>query len=175
MTSTRSGGGSSIRSSGNGSQVGGGGSQIQRASDSGALVRASGGVTEAPRRRHFQGRRASGARRRASSDVNTWGARFERAASPKVRDACSWSRVTSSDPAQFRRPEWRPTFVLVSSTTSSGHYLLRFVFSFRLLGFMPTTCIIYAKNCTILCLNTEFVYQFTAYTLERQFLDLCCS
>jgi hypothetical protein len=56
--------------------------------------------------------------------------------------------VTSSDPAQF---------------------------SFRLLCFMPTTCIIYAKNCTILCLNTEFVYQFIACTFERQFLDLCCS
>jgi hypothetical protein len=56
--------------------------------------------------------------------------------------------VTSSDPAQF---------------------------SFRLLCFMPTTCIIYAKNCTILCLNTEFVYQFTACTFERQFLDLCGS
>jgi hypothetical protein len=70
--------------------------------------------------------------------------------------------------------------VLVSSTTSSGHYLIRFVFSFRLLCFMSTACIIYAKNCTILCLNTEFVYQFTAgiffaCTLEMQFLDLCCS
>ena len=43
---------------------------------------------------------------------------------------------------------------------------------FRLLCFMPTTCIIYAKNCTILCLNTEFVYQFIACTFERQFLDL---
>jgi hypothetical protein len=31
-------------------------------------VRASGGVPEVPRRRHFQGRRASDARRRASSD-----------------------------------------------------------------------------------------------------------
>jgi hypothetical protein len=37
--------------------------------------------------------------------------------------------------------------------------------------------IIYAKNCMILCLNTEFVYQFAACiffacTLERQFLML---
>jgi hypothetical protein len=70
MTSTRGGGGSLIRSSGGGSQVGGGGSPIQRVSDSGALLRASGGVPEGPRRRHFQGRRASGARRRASSDGN---------------------------------------------------------------------------------------------------------
>jgi hypothetical protein len=37
-------------------------------SAAGALVRASGGVPEAPRRRHFQGRQASDARRRASSD-----------------------------------------------------------------------------------------------------------
>jgi hypothetical protein len=63
IISTRGGGGSSIRSSG-------GGSPIQRASDSGALVRASGGVPEAPRRRHFQGRRASDACRRASSDID---------------------------------------------------------------------------------------------------------
>jgi hypothetical protein len=48
ITSTRGGGSSSIRSR--------------------ALVRASGGVPEAPRRRHFQGRRASDARRRANSD-----------------------------------------------------------------------------------------------------------
>jgi hypothetical protein len=68
ITSTRGSGGSSIRSSGGGSQIGGGGSLIQRASDSGALVRASGGVPEVPRRRHFQGRRASDVRRRASSD-----------------------------------------------------------------------------------------------------------
>jgi hypothetical protein len=27
---------------------------------------------------------------------------------------------------------------------------------------MLTTCFIYAKNCTILCLNTKFVYQFVA-------------
>jgi hypothetical protein len=86
LTSTRGGGGSSIRSSG-------GGSPIQRASDSGALVRANGGVPEASRRRHFQGRRASGAPRRASSDGDAWGARFERAASRKARGARSDDRV----------------------------------------------------------------------------------
>jgi hypothetical protein len=85
LTSTRGGGGSSIRSSGGGSQVCGGGSSIQRASDSGTLVRASGGVPGA--RRHFQGRRASGAPRRASSDGDAWGARFERAVSRKARGA----------------------------------------------------------------------------------------
>jgi hypothetical protein len=61
ITSTRGGGSSSIRNSG-------GGSPIQRASDSGTLVRASGGVPEAPRRRHFQGRRASDTCRCASND-----------------------------------------------------------------------------------------------------------
>jgi hypothetical protein len=78
LTSTRGGGGSLIRSSCDGSQVGGGGSPIQRANNSGALVRASGGVPGAPRRRPFQGRRASGAPRRASSDGDTRGVRFER-------------------------------------------------------------------------------------------------
>jgi hypothetical protein len=87
MTSMRGGEGSSIWSSGGGSQVGGGGSPFQRTSDSGALLRASGGVPEAPRRRHFQGQRASGARRCASRDGDAWGARFERAASRKARDA----------------------------------------------------------------------------------------
>jgi hypothetical protein len=38
--------------------------------------------------------------------------------------------------------------------------LIRVVF--RLLCFMSTTCTIYAKNFTILSLNTEFVYQFIA-------------
>jgi hypothetical protein len=46
MTSTRDGGGSSIRSSGYGSHVDGDGSPIQRASDSGPLVRASDDVPE---------------------------------------------------------------------------------------------------------------------------------
>jgi hypothetical protein len=92
MTSTRGGRGSSIRSSGGGSQVSGGGSPIQRASDSGALVRASGGVPEVPKRRHFQGRRASDARQRASSDGDVRGTMFERAASRKARDARSDDR-----------------------------------------------------------------------------------
>jgi hypothetical protein len=78
LTSTRGGSGSSIRSSGGGSQVGGGGSSIQRASGSETLMRASGGVPVAPRRRHFQGRRASGAPRRASNDDGAQGMRFER-------------------------------------------------------------------------------------------------
>jgi hypothetical protein len=93
MTSTGDGGGSSIRSSGGDSQVVGGGSPIQRASDSGALVRASGGIPEAPRRQHFQCRRARGARRRESSDGDAWGTRFERESSLKARDAPSDDRT----------------------------------------------------------------------------------
>jgi hypothetical protein len=53
----------------------------------------SGGVPEVPRRRHFQGRRASDARRRASSDGDAWGAMFERAVSQKGRDARSDDRA----------------------------------------------------------------------------------
>jgi hypothetical protein len=41
-------------------------------------ARASGGVPGTPRQRHFQGRRASGAPRCASSDGDTRGLRFER-------------------------------------------------------------------------------------------------
>jgi hypothetical protein len=142
MTSTRGGGGSSIRSSGGGSQVGGGGSPIQRASDSVALVRASGGVLEVPRRQHFQGRRAS-----------------------DVRVATTTHEARCSSERRHGRPEMRAAMIARDIFRSD-------VVFFSIIVFMPTTCIIYAKNYTILCLNTEFVYQFTACTLERQFLDL---
>jgi hypothetical protein len=79
LTSTRGGGDS---------QVCGGASSV-----SGTLVRASGGIPGAPRRRHFQGRRASGAPRRASSDDDAWGARFELATSRKARGARSDNRA----------------------------------------------------------------------------------
>jgi hypothetical protein len=82
LTSTCGGGDSSIRSSGVGSPV-------QRASDSGALVRASGVVPRVARRRQFQGRRASGVPGRVSSDGDAWGTRFERAASGKARGPCN--------------------------------------------------------------------------------------
>jgi hypothetical protein len=68
----------SIRSNGDGSQNGGGGSSIQRASDGGVPVHASGGVPEAQRRRHSQGGRASGTPCHASSDGATRDTRFER-------------------------------------------------------------------------------------------------
>jgi hypothetical protein len=52
-----------------------------------------------------------------------------------ARCARRWSRVTSSDPARFGRLEWRHTYVLVSSTTSSDRCLLQFVFFFLIIVF----------------------------------------
>jgi hypothetical protein len=91
MTSTRGGGGSSIRSSGGVSQVGGGGSPIQSASDSGALVRASGGVPEVPRRRHFQA--------------------GEQATPVDVRVATVTHEARSSSERRHGRPEMRTTMI----------------------------------------------------------------
>jgi hypothetical protein len=142
-------------------------------------VRASGGVPGALKRRHSQGQRASGAPRRASSNDTARGTRFEW--HQGRREVCT---------AMIARDILRSSAVRASRVTTSICScvdddvlrrlppLIRVVF--RLLCFMPTTCTIYAKNYTILCLNMEFVYQFTAYiffgsTLERQFLDLCCS
>jgi hypothetical protein len=95
--------------------------------------------------------------RRASSDDTTRGARFERCY--RRREV----RVTSSDLAQFRRPSSDdfppllcPRHRPPPTTFSNPCY------AFRLLCFMSTTCTIYAKNYRILCLNTEFVDQFTA-------------
>jgi hypothetical protein len=123
------GGSSSIRSRGGGSQVGGGGSPIQRASDDSVLVRASGGVS-GPR----GGGTSKAGEQAAPLNVRVAMATHEERGSSGVtegtRCAQRRSRMTSSDPAQFGRPEWRPTYVLVSSTTSSGDYLLDSCFLF---------------------------------------------
>jgi hypothetical protein len=92
----------------------------------------------------------------------------EQATPVDVRVATSMHEARCSSERRHRRLEMRAAMIAGDILRSGA------VFS-RLLCFMPTTCIIYAKNCTILCLNTEFVYQFTACTFERQFLDLCCS
>jgi hypothetical protein len=55
----------------------------------------------------------------------------DRAPTKGARCAQRWSRVTSSDPAQFGWPKWWPPSILVSSTMSSSDYLLRFVLSFN--------------------------------------------
>jgi hypothetical protein len=158
--------------------VGGGGSPIQRASDGGAPVWASGGVARAPRRRHSQSGRTSSAPRRACSDGAARGERFERHhGRRKVRAATIVCDI-------LRSGAIRATRVTTSICACVVIDVLRRVPSsipvvFLLLCFMPTTCTIYAKNCTILCLNMKFVCQFTACiffacTLERQFLDLYC-
>jgi hypothetical protein len=92
----------------------------------------------------------------------------EQATPVDVRVATATHEARSSNERRHGRPKMRTAMIARDILRSAQ-------FSFRLLCFMPTTCIIYAKNSTILCLNTEFVYQFTACTLERQFLDLCCS
>jgi hypothetical protein len=139
-------------------------------------ARASGGVPRTPRRRQFQDRRASGAPRCASSDGNTRGVRFERRYGRcEVRAVTIAHDILRSGAVRAAR---MTTYICAYIVDDVLRRLpLRFVFSFRLLCFMPTTCIIYAKNCTILCLNTKFIYQFVACiffvcTLERQYLDL---
>jgi hypothetical protein len=137
---------------------------------------ASGGVPGTPRRRHFQGRRASSAPRCVSSDGDTRGVRFERRHGRcEVRAATIAHDILRSSAVRAAR---MTTYICAYVVDDVLRRLpLRFVFSFRLLCFMHTTCIIYTKNCTILCLNTKFVYQFAACiffacTLERQYLDL---
>jgi hypothetical protein len=176
-TSTCGGGDSSIRSRGGGSQVGGGGSSIQRVSDGSALVRASGGVPGTPRRQ-FQGRRSSDATRCASSDGDIRGARFEqRHGRCEVRAATIAHDILRSSVVRVAR---LTTYICAYVIDDVLRRLPPSICVFLLLCIMPTTCIIYAKNYTILCLNTKIVYKFDACVffaciLERQFLNLCCS
>jgi hypothetical protein len=92
----------------------------------------------------------------------------EQATPVDVRVATATHEARSSSERRHGRPEMRAAMIARDILRSGAVF-------FRLLCFMPTTCNIYAKNCMILCLNMEFVYQFTACKLERQFLDLCCS
>jgi hypothetical protein len=131
------------------------------------------------RRRHFQGRRASDAPRCASSDGDTRGARFEwRHGRCEVRaTTIAHDFLRSGAVRAARMTTYICDYVVDDVLRRLPPSICVF---FRLLRFMPTTCIIYAKNCTILCFNTKFVYQFDACiffacTLERQFLNLCCS
>jgi hypothetical protein len=123
-TSTCGGGDSSIQSRDGGSQVGG--SPIQRASNGSALVRACDGVPGP-----WDGDTSKADEQATPLDVRVATATHEARGSSGVtegaRCAQRRSRMTSSDPAQFGRPEWRHTSVIMSSTTSSGDYLLRFV------------------------------------------------
>jgi hypothetical protein len=89
----------------------------------------------------------------------------EQATSVDVRVATTTHEARCSSERRHGRSEMRAAMIARDIFRSD-------VVFFSIIVFMPTTCIIYAKNYTILCLNTEFVYQFTACTLERQFLDL---
>jgi hypothetical protein len=174
LTSSRGGGGFSIRSSSAGSQIGGSGSPIQRASDGWALVRASGGVHGAPRRRHLRGRRVSSAPRCASSDGDARGARFERRHGRReVRAATIAHDILRSDAV---RAAWVTTYICACVVDD---VLRRLPPSIRVFFIIVFYAYHMYKNCTILCFNTEFVYQFIACiffacTLERQFFDLWC-
>jgi hypothetical protein len=69
----------------------------------------------------------------------------------RVATATHEARARCSSERRHERREMRAAMIAVTSSDPAQ-------FSFRLLCFMPTTCIIYAKNCMILCFNTEFVY-----------------
>jgi hypothetical protein len=113
---------------------GGGGSPIQRTSDGGPLCglaattpRPQGGREAASFPRRASKRRPPS----ASSDGSTRSARVKRRHGRREVSAAAIAPcVTSSDPAQFERPEWWPPSVLVSSTMSSSDYLLWFMLSF---------------------------------------------
>jgi hypothetical protein len=137
-------------------------------------MRARGSVPGAPRRRHSQGRRASGALRCASSDGAARGVRIKRRHRRRgVRAETIVRDILRSDVVQEGRVKTSICSCVVDDVLRRLPPPICVVF--RLLCFMPITCTIYTKNYTILCLSTEFVYKFTACTLERQFLDLCCS
>jgi hypothetical protein len=124
-------------------------------------VRASSGIPRAPRRRYSQSRRASGAPRRASSDVAARGVRFERRHGRReVRAATIARNIHQSSVVRAARVTTSICSCVVDDVLRRLPPPIHVVF--RLLSFMLTTCTIYAKNCTILYLNTKFVYQFTA-------------
>jgi hypothetical protein len=105
-------------------------------------VRASGGVPGAPRRRHSQGRRASGALRRASSDGAARGVRIKRRhRRRRVRAETIARDILRSDVVQ----EGRVTTSICSCVVDDVLRRLPppICVVFRLLCFMPITCTIY--------------------------------
>jgi hypothetical protein len=129
-------------------------------------ARASGGVPGTPRRRHFQGRRASDAPRCANSDGDTRGVRFER----RHRRCEVHAATIAHDILRYGavRVARMTTYICAYVVDDVLRWLpLRFVFSLRLLCFMHTTSIIYAKNCTILCLKrSSYISLLHAYFLH---------
>jgi hypothetical protein len=93
----------------------------------------------------------------------------EQATPVDVRVATATHEARCSSERRHGRREMRAAMIARDILRSSEVFFSIIVFyAYHMYYF-------YTKNCMILCLNTEFVYQFTACTLERQFLDLCCS
>jgi hypothetical protein len=92
----------------------------------------------------------------------------EQATPVDVRVATATHEARCSSERRHGRREMR-TAMITRDILRSGAVF------FSIIVFYAYHMYYYAKNCTILCLNTEFVYQFTACTLERQFLNLYCS
>jgi hypothetical protein len=92
----------------------------------------------------------------------------EQATPVDVRVATAMHEARCSSERRHGRREMRAAMIARDILRSGAVF-------FSIIVFYAYHIIIYAKNCTILCLNTELLYQFTACTLERQFLDLCCS
>jgi hypothetical protein len=175
-TQTHGGGSSSILNSGDGSQVG---SAVAVAPRSRGRATMGSLCGQAAASSGPQGGRASGVPRRASSDGAAGGTRFKRRhGRHEVRTTTIASDILRSGASLAARVMTSICSYVVDDVLQRLPPLIHIVF--RLLCFMPTTCTFITKKCTILCLKTEFVYQFTACiffacTLERQFLNLCYS
>jgi hypothetical protein len=89
----------------------------------------------------------------------------EQATPVDVRVATATHETRCSSERRHRRHEMRATMITCDILRSGAIF-------FSIIVFYAYHMYYYAKNCTILCLNTEFVYQFTACTLERQLLNL---
>jgi hypothetical protein len=127
-------------------------------------VRASDGDPGAPRRARGGGAPKTG-EQAAPPDVRVATSPHETRGSSGVAEGArcargrAWHlpiRRSSGGPSDDLHPFLCPQHRPPATTCSDSCYV------FRLLCFMLTKCSIYAKTFTILCLNTEFVYQFIA-------------
>jgi hypothetical protein len=116
----------------------GGDSPIERASDGEAPVWACSADPGALRQTRGGGTPKAG-EQASPPDVRVAKAPHEARGSSGVtkggRCEQQWLRMTSSDPTQFVRPEWRHPSVFVSPTTSSVDYFLRFVLCLSIIVF----------------------------------------
>jgi hypothetical protein len=92
----------------------------------------------------------------------------EQATPVDVRVATATHEARCSSERRHERPEMRAAMIACD--------ILRFgVVFFSIIVFYAYHMYYLRKKLYGFMLNMEFVYQFTACTLERQFLDLCCS